>query len=189
MATATEVINRLAARGVTFQLEASGGLRINGISRLTDREKAALRAHKGALLKALASTTATTAGSPTTAATEPLPNRTTPPELGSTAPFNQEALDAVKAGAGCWVWSGVLNEWLFMVRDEERKAKAMSRGIDPGCIWTLAEVTGVQGMPPEGLRDVAAIKRRFAGAVQPGAMPAQWRNAFQPLEPAVTVEE
>lgn len=75
-----------------------------------------------------------------------------------------------------------------MVRGAERKAKAVSRGIDPGCVWTLAEVTGVQGMPPEGLRDIAQLKRQFAGTVQPGEVPARWRDALQPLEPVVAEE-
>ncbi len=83
----------------------------------------------------------------------------------------------------------MLNEWLFVVRDEERKARAISRGIDPGCVWTLAEVTGVQGMLPEGLQDVNAIKRVFAGVVQPGTKPERWRDALKHMEPAVAREE
>ena len=38
---------------------------------------------------------------PATAATEPLPNRVAPPEPGSTQPFGQRELDAIKAGSGC----------------------------------------------------------------------------------------
>lgn len=186
---AAETINRLKPRGVTFEADGTGGLRVVGVDKLTAGEKVALRANKSAILRVLAHPTATTAGAPSPTVTAPLPNRTEPPEPGSTAPFNQQALDAVKAGAGCWVWPGVLEVWLFWVRDEERKAKAISRGIDAGCIWMLAEITGVQGMPPEGLRDVAKIKRQFGGTVQPGEVPARWRDALNPLEPAVAEEE
>lgn len=53
MAAAIEVISRLADRGVMFQIEDSGRLRVNGVSRLTEREKVALRTHKPAILRAL----------------------------------------------------------------------------------------------------------------------------------------
>jgi len=82
---------------------------------------------------------------PAQAVTEPSTQRMDPPEPGSTAPFGQRELDAIKAGSGCWVWSGVLHEWLFWIRDAERKTKAIGKGIDPGCIWVLEELTGVQG--------------------------------------------
>ncbi len=64
MATATDLIGSLKSHSVTFQLDDAGGLRVHGASRLTDREKADLKAHKATLLKALAvapaSNTATT---------------------------------------------------------------------------------------------------------------------------------
>lgn len=122
------------------------------------------------------------------AATEPLPNRTEPPAPSSTQPFGQTELDAIRAGSGCWVWSGVLEEWLFWVRDEERRRKAQERGIDAWRIWTLPELTGVVGLEPQDLRNIAAIRRQFNGTMQPGAIPAQWRNALNALEPAVAAE-
>lgn len=143
---------------------------------LTSEQQAFLARHKSDLLRALA-------------VPAPLPNRTEPPEAGTTSPFNQEALDAIQAGSGVWVWSGVLEAWLFWVRDEARKVKAMGKGIDAWRVWTLNELTSVQGMPPEDLRHVAAIKRRFNGTIQPGAKPARWRNVIDPLEPAVARED
>lgn len=56
MATAIEVVSRLADRGITFQIEDSGGLRVNGVSRLTEREKVALRVSRSAILRALTAT-------------------------------------------------------------------------------------------------------------------------------------
>lgn len=185
--TPTEVISILKARGVELWQE-GGALRCRArLGALTEQEKAVLKAHKGTILKALA-TTATTEDKPVApapAVTEPLSNRTDPPAPGSTQPFGQRELDAIKAGSGCWVWSGVLETWLFWVPDEERKTKAISKGIDPGCIWTLDELTGVQGMPPEGLRDIAQIKRKLDGTAQPGAKPARWGDALKPMEPEV----
>lgn len=192
MAAAIEVISRLADRGVTFQIEDSGRLRVNGVSRLTEREKVALRTHKPAILRALATPPTVpiaaadqTPSASTTTATGPLPNHTEPPEPGSTQPFGQRELDAIKAGAGCWVWSGVLNEWCFWVADEEQWRKAVARSIDPAVIWTLNELTGMQGLPPDDLCNVAQVKRRFGGTIQPGAMPTRWRDAVSPLEPVV----
>lgn len=56
MVTATEVIGRLAARGITLEADDTGELRIHGISRLSDREKAILRAHKASIFKVLGKT-------------------------------------------------------------------------------------------------------------------------------------
>ena len=53
MATATEVIATLQQRGVTLDPDGAGGLRVIGISRLSEQEKATLRRHKGAILRAL----------------------------------------------------------------------------------------------------------------------------------------
>ncbi len=116
-------------------------------------------------------------------------NRTQPPPPGETLPFGQRELDAIRQGFGVWVWSGVLKEWSFWVRDDERKAKALTKGIDRWRIWTLDELTAAQGMQPADLRNVFAIKRRFDGAVQPGAKPHRWRDALEPLQPAVATLE
>ena len=53
MAAAHEIIDRLSERGVTLRLEGTNGLQVIGISKLTDQEKAMLKAHKPALLQAL----------------------------------------------------------------------------------------------------------------------------------------
>ena len=80
MATVAEVITTLQQRGVTLEPDpdSAGGLRVNGISRLTDREKNALRAHKNAILRALepppippTATASQAPVAPATAVTEP----------------------------------------------------------------------------------------------------------------------
>jgi hypothetical protein len=53
MTAAREIINRLSARGITLQPEGADGLLVIGISKLTDQEKAILKAHKPTLLEAL----------------------------------------------------------------------------------------------------------------------------------------
>lgn len=53
MAVVTEVIKRLGARGIILRLEGTDGLRVIGISKLTDQEREVLKAHKVALLQAL----------------------------------------------------------------------------------------------------------------------------------------
>lgn len=169
----SDVISSLQQRGVTLKVVA-GSLRIAGADKLTDREKAALKAHKGAILRALepppTGPTATASQAPVTpssAATEHLPNRTEPPEPGSTAPFGQRELDAINAGCGCWVWSAVLEAWLFWVRDEERRRLAIGKGIDAWRIWTLPELAGVVGFESQDLMNIAAIRRQFNGTITP----------------------
>jgi hypothetical protein len=49
---ATDVISTLQARGVTLHPE-GGNIRIKGASRISATEKTAIKAHKGALLRAL----------------------------------------------------------------------------------------------------------------------------------------
>lgn len=87
MATATEVISTLQGRGVTLEADGTGGLRVTGISRLSDREKGMLRSHKSAILRVLERTPTSTSGQPvptpvraSTAVARPLPNRTEPPK-------------------------------------------------------------------------------------------------------------
>jgi hypothetical protein len=53
MAAVTEVIKRLGARGVTLRLEGTDGFRVIGVSKLTDQERAILKAYKPAILQAL----------------------------------------------------------------------------------------------------------------------------------------
>ena len=80
--TPTAVISSLKARGVELWQEGDALRYRAPAGALTDREKAALRAHKASILKALAAQTLSTAiASPTSVAstiavTEPLPTRT-----------------------------------------------------------------------------------------------------------------
>lgn len=184
---AADVISTLQARGVELWQEGSSLRYRAPTSTLTEHERAALKAHKGAILRALEPAVYQDATTQKTAV-PPSCDPTRPPPPASADSFGQRELDAIKAGAGCWVWSGVLQQWLFWIRDEERRRKAIGKGIDPAVIWTLAELTGVVGLPAEDLRRVATIKRRFTGAIVPGAKPAQWRNAINPLEPVVVRE-
>ena len=57
MAVVTEVIKRLGVCGITLRLEGTDGLRVIGISKLTDQEKEVLKAHKAALLEAICQAT------------------------------------------------------------------------------------------------------------------------------------
>lgn len=53
MAAATEFINCLKRRGVTFQGESASELRVLGISRLSEQKREILKRHKAAILRAL----------------------------------------------------------------------------------------------------------------------------------------
>lgn len=136
----------LQDRGVS--LAADGG-RIHYQGHLSEQDHALIRAHKAALLRALGQ-------SP-----KPLPPR--PEDL---QPFDQTHLAAIHAGQAVEVWSGILQDWLHWVRDEAIKARLIEQGIDKGAIYTLGELAVVIGIPPEDLKNLHALKRRFGGTLQ-----------------------
>ncbi len=113
----------------------------------------------------------------------------TAPADGTLHPFGELELKAIKQGHAVKVWSGVLEDWLFLVRDEERKAKAVSKGNDAWRLWTLAELTAVQGMNSQDLQNLHTLKRQFNGTLQPGEPPARWRDALEPLQPTIATAE
>lgn len=136
----------LGERGIS--LTAHGG-RIHYQGHLSDQDRTLIHAHKAALLKALGQ-------SP-----KPLPPR--PEDLH---PFDQVHLAAIHAGQAVDVWSGILETWLYWVKDEDAKARLVERGIAKGAIYTLGELAVVIGIPPEDLKNLHAIKRRFGGTLQ-----------------------
>ncbi len=91
----------------------------------------------------------------------------TPP----TDPFTREAIQDIKAGKAVPVWSAVLGEWLWFVKDKDAQQKL----VDQGCqspIYTLGELAVVADMRlnssfgPEDLRRVHAIKKKFGAAIK-----------------------
>jgi len=113
-------------------------------------------------------------------------NATSPPAASTTQPFSEKELQAIRQGYAVRVWSGVLEEWLYWVRDKERRAKAIARlGVELWQVWTLAELTAIQGMDPQDLKNLHALKRQFNGSMQPGQKPERWRDAINPLQPEV----
>ena len=91
----------------------------------------------------------------------------TPP----TDPFTREAIQDIKAGKAVPVWSAVLGEWLWFVRDEKAKATLIVQGCQSP-IYTLGELAVVADMRlnssfgPEDLKRVHAITKKFTGAIE-----------------------
>lgn len=79
-------------------------------------------------------------------------------------PFDQEAMDAIKAGHAVPVWSEVLQGWLWWVRDEPARKLLIAQGCKVP-IYTLGELVLVAGMDADALQDIHAIKREFGAVI------------------------
>ena len=89
------------------------------------------------------------------------------PDTPPSDPFTREAIQDIKAGKAVPVWSAVLEEWLWFVRDETAKAKLVVEGCQVP-IYTLGELAIVvdRKLGPDGLKDVHAIKKKFGAAIE-----------------------
>ena len=109
----------------------------------------ALKLHKGELLEALS-------------------DWNTHPEIPPSAPFDKDAMNAIRAGNAVPVWSDVLQTWLWWVRDEKARQKLLSEGCET-VIYTLGELAVVseQKMGPEALKDLHQFKKTFNATIEP----------------------
>jgi hypothetical protein len=89
-----------------------------------------------------------------------------PPSGGDVGPFNQKAMDIIRGGGRVPVWSDVLGEWLWWVRDEDARQRLLSEGCEI-VIYTLGELELVAGWDAAALKDVHAIKKRFGTTIEP----------------------
>ena len=71
------------------------------------------------------------------------------------------------------VWSGVLGEWLYWVRDEMKREALIKQDIEPRCIYTLGELTVIASWTGDveerhkALRNVHTMKREFSATIEP----------------------
>ena len=140
---------RLRAEGDQLLVDAPKGV-------LTPEFRGALKTHKAELVDALSTRQ-------DLAQTDWNDHPDTPPS----DPFTKEAIQDIKAGKAVPVWSTVLEEWLWFVRDEQAKAKLIAEGCQPP-IYTLGELAVVvdRQLGPDGLKDVHAIKKKFGAAIE-----------------------
>jgi len=89
------------------------------------------------------------------------------PDTPPSDPFTREAIQDIKAGKAVPVWSNVLEEWLWFVRDETAKGKLVAEGCEVP-IYTLGELAVVvdRNLGPDGLKDIHAIKKKIGGDIQ-----------------------
>lgn len=83
----------------------------------------------------------------------------------ATEPFNQAAMDKVKAGYPVKVWSGILQEWLIWVRGETERNKLIKKGSTLP-IYTLGELAVVAKMSGEDLRNIHQMKKTFTATIE-----------------------
>ena len=93
------------------------------------------------------------------------------PDTPPADPFTREAIQDIKAGKAVPVWSAVLEEWLWFVRDRDAQQKLIAQGCQTP-IYTLGELAVVADMRlnsdfgREDLKKVHAIKKKFGAAIE-----------------------
>ena len=141
---------RLRAEGERLIVDAPKGALTSEFSRV-------LKAHKAALMAALPA--------------EENVDWNDHPDTLPTDPFTRGAIQDIKAGKAVPVWSAVLEEWLWFVRDSDAQQKLIAKGCKTP-IYTLGELAVVADMRlnssfgPEDLRRVHAIKKKFGAAIE-----------------------
>ena len=83
----------------------------------------------------------------------------------ATEPFNQHAMDAIKAGQAVSVWSDFLGEWLYWVRGEKERQRLRAEGCRVQ-IYTLGELAVVVRMSREDLKKIHQLKATFNGIIK-----------------------
>ena len=135
---------RLRAEGERLLVDAPKGV-------LTSEFSTVLKTHKADLLAALSKNV----------------DWNDHPDTPPTDPVTRETIQDIKGGKAVPVWSAVLEEWLWFVRDETAKAKLVAEGCKVP-IYTLGELAIVvdSKLGPEGLKDVHAVKKKFGAAIE-----------------------
>jgi len=146
MNAAADLLKEVQAKGITIEVE---GMDLYASGPIDDAIITRLRDHKAELLAILA--------------THPLADL--PDPSTATEPFNQEAMDAIKRGQVVPVWSDLLGEWLYWVRDEVKRKALQAQGCTAP-IYTLGELAVVANMPPEDIKKLHGIKKAFGGVIQ-----------------------
>ncbi len=90
-----------------------------------------------------------------------------PPGVDS-IPFNQAAMDAIKAGYAVRVWLGVVNEWAWWVRGEVEREKLLAEGCKLP-IYTLGELAVIVNMSDQDVKNMHTYKREFNDVIGPAS--------------------
>ena len=158
---ATSLLSDIQARGVHLEVEA-GALKYRAPKgAITPDLLASLKAHKADLIAVLSAHQRETE----------LIDWNDHPDTPPATPFSRETIQDIKAGKAVPVWSAVLEEWLWFVRDEKAKATLIVQGCQSP-IYTLGELAVVADMRlnssfgPEDLKRVHAITKKFTGAIE-----------------------
>jgi hypothetical protein len=154
---AASLLSDLQAQGVHLEVDA-GALKYRAPKKAITAELLAnLKTHKADLMAILSSQKD---------AIRPI-DWNNHPDAPPTDPFTSEAIQNIKAGKAVPVWSSVLEEWLWFVRDEKAKVRLVAEGCQVP-IYTLGELAVVVNskLGPDGLTDVHAIKKKFGGDIQ-----------------------
>ncbi len=88
-----------------------------------------------------------------------------PPGVDS-IPFNQAAMDAIKAGYPVRVWLGVVNESAWWVRGEAEREKLLAEG-EKEPIYTLGELAVIVNMSDQDVKNIHALKRDMGAVIRP----------------------
>ncbi len=89
--------------------------------------------------------------------------------------FNQEAMDAIKAGYPVRVWLGVVNEWAWWVRGEAEREKLLAEG-EKEPIYTLGELAVIVNMSDQAVKNMHALKRDMGAVIRPAGQDGKRKN-------------
>lgn len=151
--TPQALIAELEARGVRLTAE---GARLHSDApkgALTPELREAIKAHRVELIAALKRESSN----------DPHPDWNDLPEPGG-PPFDAECLARLNSGDILPVWSEVLGEHVYFVRDDATRQMM----IDQGCTvatYTLPEITRLQDTPPDAMRRIHEFKKAFGAVV------------------------
>ena len=154
---ATEILDYASHHDIHLMVESDALLVDGPKGTITPEFRGALKAHKAELLEVLAQ--------------QPLPDWNDHPDTPPTDPFTREAIQDIKGGKAVPVWSSVLEEWLWFVRDNDAQQQLVAQGCQSP-IYTLGELAVVADMRmnssfgPEDLKRVHAIKKKFGAAIE-----------------------
>jgi hypothetical protein len=157
---AASLLSDLQAQGVHLELEA-GALRYRAPKgTITPGLLATLKTHKADLIAVLSARQRETGSI----------DWNNHPDTPPTDPFTRGAIQDIKAGKAVPVWSAVLGEWLWFVKDSDAQLKLIAQGCQSP-IYTLGELAIVADMRlnssfgPEDLKRGHAIKKKFGAAI------------------------
>jgi hypothetical protein len=86
------------------------------------------------------------------------------PEGEGSSPFGDKEMQAIKDGHLVMVWLGIVQEWVYWVRDDDRRDRLKAQGCEIP-IYTLGELAVIQPLPDAAIKQIHEAKKKLGGKV------------------------